>query len=232
MIEVASLISEAWLRVPGCALFLEELDLVDELNDIIFELIPLTEDMLASARFAVFSVLDDSVDILAITGHRSHSHPTLAVALLLHGWRLGRSPIEAVLIRLRLSDGWLVSDKGHLRLAELLEGDVRCALVTQVDMVTVDEESGSLQLLSLVGTPSFGVLPLSLLVFRGSGKTSLRAETVVGLTITAHLVMWVLPVASIATVAASILDSLFFGFYKLVCIIFILISRFRFDKYF
>ena len=104
--------------------------------------------------------------------------------------------------------------------------------MTQVDMVTMDEESRPLQLLSLVGTPSFGVLPLGLLVFRGSGETSLRAETVVGLTITAHLVMWMLPVASIATVATSILDSLFLSFYELVCIIFILISRFRFDKYF
>ena len=85
------------------------------------------------------------------------------------------------------------------------------------------KESRELQFLDSFTCVGFLVLKASVIFLHRTSKTSLIGEGEEVLAVAAHLVLWVLSVASIAIVAASILDSSFFCFFE--CIIFNFIFR-------
>jgi hypothetical protein len=59
------------------------------------------------------------------------------------------------------------------------------------------------------------MFPLGLVVFGCAGKTSQLAETVKGVAIAAHLVVWGLAIAAVTAIGASVLDTFFVSFCKL-----------------
>ena len=88
------------------------------------------------------------------------------------------------------------------------------------------KESRALELLDILCSIGFLVLPASVILLVRTSQTSVIGEAEEALAVAAHLVLWVLSVASIALVAASILDSLFFSFFELIIISFLFVLIF------